>query len=99
MMEAAVMDRDYILICKGLWSFFKKNYGGIEIKRYAIQKDKICQLYRNVELPTTKVVIMRRGERLKPSKFVTVNYRTSLIDFKKHLKNVFYALSDESLSA
>ena len=99
MMESAVIDRDFILICKGLWKFFKTFYGGIEIKRFAIDKDKIGQLYRDVFLPTVKVAIMRRGERLKMPKFVTANYRTTLLDFKRHLKSVFYMLSDPSLSA
>ena len=78
-----MMDRDYILICRGLWKFFRVFYGGIEIKRYAIDKDKVGRLYRNVFLPQVKVAIMRRGERLKAPKLVVSNYRTSLTDFKK----------------
>lgn len=42
---------------------------------------------------------MRRGERLKLPKFVISNYRTSISDFKKYLKEVFYVLSDSTLNA
>ena len=65
LIENAQMDRDYILICKGLWKFFKMQYGGIEIKRYAIERDKVGKLYRNIQLPAVKIAVMRRGERLK----------------------------------
>jgi hypothetical protein len=34
--EELLIDRDYILLCKGAWIFFKKRYGGVEIKRYSV---------------------------------------------------------------
>jgi hypothetical protein len=92
LLETAQMDRDFILICRGLWQFFKLFYGGIEIKRYAIQRDKVGKLYRNVMLPQVKVAVMRRGDRLKMPKYVIVNHRTSMIDFKRQLKNIFYVM-------
>ena len=99
MIENAIMDRDYILICKGLWKFFYMIYGGIEIKRYAIERDKIGRLYRNVQLPSIKVAVMRRGDRLKQPKLVIGNHRTSVADFKQSLKNIFYVLQDADVNA
>ena len=88
--ETAVMDRDYILICRGLWNYFKTFYGGQTIRRYAIERDKSGRLYRNVMLPFVKVVVMKRGEKLKPPKFVVANFRTPIVEFKKQLKETFY---------
>jgi hypothetical protein len=84
------MDRDYILICKGLWTFFKTFYGGQTIRRFAIERDKSGRLYRNVMLPFVKVVVMKRGEKLKAPKYVVANFRTSMYEFKKLLKDTFY---------
>ena len=86
LVETAVMDRDFILICKGLWQYFKTFYGGLELKRYAIERDKCGRLHRSVFLPMVKTVIMRRGEKLKPARYVVSNFRTTISDFKKKLK-------------
>jgi hypothetical protein len=61
--------------------------------------NKVAQLYRNVSLPMVKIAIMRRGDRLKPPKYVIANFRTSLSDFKRSLKHIFYVLQDPNLNS
>ena len=78
-----MIDKEYLLIGKGLWNFFKYIYGGTEIKRFAIVKDKTGNLYRNVQLPYVKLNIMKRGEKIKCSKWFISNYRTSIRYFKQ----------------
>ena len=81
------MDRDYILISKGMWHYFSMIYGGMEVKRYSITKDKHGGLYRTINLPRIKVTVMKRGEQLIPARWVHVAQRTSVQEFKMVLKD------------
>lgn len=86
--SGAIMDRDFILICRPLWKFFLHHYGGVELRRFAIEKDKSGRLYRNIFSPMLKVVFLTRGLLSSQPRFLICNHRTTVTEAKRQLKQL-----------
>ncbi len=87
--EDSLFSRDYINVSKGIWKTYKHNYEGLEILRYSIAKDKIGKLFRDSMLPKVKIAILRRQDKLKYPKTVSLARKMTFFEVKSSLKNIF----------
>jgi len=94
--EDSIIGRDYVNVSRGVWKLFKRNYDGLEILRYSIQKDKIGKLFRDAMLPKIKIAILRRQDKLKYPKSVSLARKMTFYEVKSYLKNIFQFLGDTS---
>lgn len=73
---------DYILVSKGLWRLFQKEYKGVEIRRYSIRMDKVGSLYRDAQFTKLKIALIRRGDKVKYPKVLFMQKFSTFGDLK-----------------
>jgi len=95
--EELQVGRDYFLICKGIWEFLFRLYGGTEIIRYTVLKGPRFPI-RTAELIKLKTCLMRRGEHIKYPKFVILGKKSTVMDLKRHVRTLFPHLNQVSSS-
>ena len=100
------MGRDYFIVNKPIWNYFRSIYGGKEIKRYLHEKsshnDSSLTLseeyFVETKLKNISICIVRfKKDEIKfkeRPKFVFFPHRKSVYDFKKHLLKIFSFLKD-----
>jgi len=102
-MEYLQMGRDYFIVNKSIWNYFKSIYGGKEIKRFITGKPKNSSIPTDEFLIETKlknlslcVIRFKKDEvKLKEKpKFVFFPHKKTIYDFKKHILKIFSFLKD-----
>ena len=87
--ENIVDGKEFFVVPTGVWKFFHITYKGVEIRRHSIVKNRTGQLSRHVRVPLLRVCIVRRGDSIRPPKYVPLQLRTTPDKFKVQLSQIF----------
>ena len=93
--ENQLEGRDLIVLPRSAWQLFKTLYSGKDIIRFSIVKNRLGFLFRPLNVPLIRLCVMRRGDQIRLPKYIPIQFRTTLEQFKRQLLLIFTQITSD----
>ena len=87
--------KEFFMVPKGVWKCFHIAYKGVEIRRHSVVKNRNGQLFRHVGVPLLRICLVRRGDSIRPPKYIPLLLRTTIEKLKIQLTQIFPQITSD----